>query len=188
MNKAKEIRNKTRKQYMWGSTSGWTCLQYRLAKSESYYKYRFLMHLKIYEYLITQKTTPLTYIRRRYHLNKYTKYARKCDFAINDGVLGENILFYHTAKIVINPAAKVGDGCRFHGPCCIGVAHTGDTKAPILGKNIDIGFGAVILGDIYIADNITIGANAVVTKSFYTPGITIAGVPAREIKKSETNN
>ena len=31
---------------------------------------------------------------------------------------------------------------------------------------MDIGFGAAIIGNVHIADNIIIGANAVVTKSF----------------------
>ena len=50
-----------------------------------------------------------------------------------------------------------------------------------------IGVGVVIIGDVEIADNIVIGANAVVNKSFSEPGITIAGVPARKIsdKSSE---
>ena len=50
-----------------------------------------------------------------------------------------------------------------------------------------IGVGVVIIGDVEIADNIVIGANAVVNKSFLEPGITIAGVPARKIsdKSSE---
>lgn len=53
---------------------------------------------------------------------------------------------------------------------------------PVLGKNIDNGVGAVILGDIYIADGIKVSANAVVTKSFHELGITIAGVPAKRMK------
>ena len=184
MRKAKEIKLAIRKQYMWGSTSGLKCFLNRIFHSESYGTYRFLLHLRKYEYLLTQRSTPITIISRRRNLMKYQKYARKCGFVIGDGVLDENVVFYHNANIIINPKAKVGAGCKFHGNCCIGVARTGDEKAPVLGQNVDIGYGAVILGDIYIADNITIGANSVVTKSFHTPGITIAGVPAREIKRS----
>ena len=47
---------------------------------------------------------------------------------------------------------------------------------------MDIGVGATIIGNITIADNIKIGAGAVVTKSFLTPGVTLVGIPAREIK------
>ena len=53
--------------------------------------------------------------------------------------------------------------------------------APTIGNNVEIGFGAVIIGKI-IADGIKIGANSVVTKSFLEPNITIAGVPAKKIK------
>lgn len=53
----------------------------------------------------------------------------------------------------------------------------------MLGKNVDLGIGAKIIGGVTIADNIKIGANAVVTKSFTEPGITIAGVPAKKIKE-----
>lgn len=49
-------------------------------------------------------------------------------------------------------------------------------------ENVEIGYGAVLLGDIRIADDIIIGANSVVTKSFEEPGIVIAGVPAVKIR------
>lgn len=131
--------------------------------------------------MLGRKTTPISYFLRH-------KFSRICGYVIGDGVLGEHVVFYHNANIIINPYARVGEGCKFHGNYCIGVAHTGDEKAPILGKNVDIGYGAVILGDIYIADNITIGANSVVTKSFHAPGSTIAGVPAREVKNTQSTN
>ena len=54
--------------------------------------------------------------------------------------------------------------------------------APKIGNNVEIGFGAVIIGKVIIADGIKIGANSVVTKSFLEPNITIAGVPAKKIK------
>lgn len=48
--------------------------------------------------------------------------------------------------------------------------------APIIGNNVEVGFGAVIIGKVKI------GANSVVTNSFIEPNITIAGVPAKKIK------
>lgn len=47
---------------------------------------------------------------------------------------------------------------------------------------MDIGVGAKLIGDIVIADDIVVGAGAVVVSSFTEPGITIGGVPARRIK------
>ena len=55
-----------------------------------------------------------------------------------------------------------------------------------IGNNVYIAPGVKILPDAEIADNIRIGANAVVTKSFLEPGITIAGVPA--VKISDKGN
>lgn len=46
--------------------------------------------------------------------------------------------------------------------------------APIIGNNVEVGFGAVIIGKVKIADGIKIGANSVVTNSFLEPNITIA--------------
>ena len=45
-----------------------------------------------------------------------------------------------------------------------------------------IGPGAVLYGDIEIADNCYVGANAVVNKSFVEPYSVIVGMPAKVIK------
>lgn len=47
---------------------------------------------------------------------------------------------------------------------------------------MDIGVGAKLIGDIVIADDIVIGAGAVVVSSFTERGITIGGIPAKRIK------
>lgn len=47
--------------------------------------------------------------------------------------------------------------------------------APVLGDNVELGFGATVIGDVYIADGCKIGA--VVTKSCYEPYSTLVGFP-----------
>ena len=61
-------------------------------------------------------------------------------------------------------------------------ANGGSMKAPQIGRDVYIGPGAVIFGDITIADGCYIGANAVVNKSFLEPNSVIVGVPAKVIK------
>lgn len=51
----------------------------------------------------------------------------------------------------------------------------------IIGKNCFIGMRAIIMYGVKLADNIIVGAGSVVTKSFYEPGIIIAGNPAKKI-------
>ncbi len=54
-------------------------------------------------------------------------------------------------------------------------------KAPQIGDNVYISPGAKLFGDIVIGDNVKIGANAVVNKSFPEGNCTLVGVPARKV-------
>lgn len=57
-----------------------------------------------------------------------------------------------------------------------------DIVKPIkVGNNVFIGYGAVILPGVTIADNVVIGARSVVTKDIPQNSV-VAGVPARVIK------
>lgn len=96
------------------------------------------------------------------------------------GKFGDNLRIWHS-NIVINGNAKIGDNVQLHGNNCIGEKKDG--KAPIIGNNVEIGYGANIIGDIKIANNIIIGANSLVNKSFEEEGVVIAGCPAQIIKK-----
>lgn len=62
-----------------------------------------------------------------------------------------------------------------------------NNDAPRLGNNIILGLGLVVLGGITLADNIAIGANALVNKSFYESDVAIAGVPAKKISNKQYN-
>lgn len=119
---------------------------------------------------------------------KYYKKRIKLGFSIPLNVFGPGLSIAHYGTIVVNGNAIVGKNCRIQESTTIG-ATNGSEKAPKLGDNIFIGSGARIIGDIEIADDIAIGANAMVNKSFKTGGITIAGVPAKKIsdKNSHSN-
>lgn len=55
-----------------------------------------------------------------------------------------------------------------------------------MGDNVYIGPGAKIFGNVVLGNNMMIGANAVVTKSFPEGYCKIAGVPAKIIS-NESN-
>lgn len=82
---------------------------------------------------------------------------------------------------MVNPNARIGKNCVLQGNVCIGNKGRADI-VPVIGDNVDIGFGAVVVGEVYIADNTVIGANAFVNKSVNETGHLIAGVPARQIR------
>lgn len=175
-----DLKKKLRKQYIGDGRK--TLLMARFSRSDSYDIYRFLLHLRRYEYLITCPTTPMMKLQRFWNLRQYQTFGKRLGYMIGDGVLGTDVILYHRGSIIINPNVRMGSKCKFHGDCCLGVARTGESGCPTLGDGVDVGIGARVLGDIYIADNIVIGANAVVTSSFYEPGITIAGIPARKVQ------
>ena len=143
---------------------------------EPYEIYRYITALRKAEYY-QQKHRVLQAI---WYGRKANTRGNKLGYYISGGCLGKGVKLLHKS-IIINHRSKIGDGCVFHGGgCCVG--NNGKTTAcPVLGKNVDVGIGAKIIGDVYIADDIKIGANAVVTKSFHEKGITIVGVPARRL-------
>jgi len=93
---------------------------------------------------------------------------------------GPGLSIAHRGTIVVRSNVRVGKNCRIH--VCVNIGASGGKKeAPVIGNNVYIGPGAKIFGDITIADNIAIGANAAVNKSFTQPDISIGGVPAIKI-------
>lgn len=110
----------------------------------------------------------------------------KLGYTISPNTFGPGLSIAHRGSIVVHPDAKVGKNCRIHQCVTIGDSSTPtrDVYAPRLGDNIFIGPGAVVVGNIEIADGIAIGANSFVNRSFTEPNITIAGCPARKISGS----
>lgn len=93
--------------------------------------------------------------------------------------IGEGLKINHGIGTVIGARCKIGKNCMIHQNCTIGDRNGG---RPIIGDNVIIYAGAMILGDISIGDNCIIGANSVVTKSFPANCI-LVGSPAKNISE-----
>jgi serine O-acetyltransferase len=111
----------------------------------------------------------------------YHRLSVRLGFSIPVNVFGPGLSIAHRGTIVVNPGAVVGENCRLHACVTIGTQAGLDDKAPRIGHNAYIGPGARIFGGIRLADDIAIGANAVVNRSFEESGITIAGAPAAKV-------
>lgn len=88
------------------------------------------------------------------------------------------VLAHNGCGIVINKDAVLGDNVLIFQNVTIGGRN--GSGSPIIGNDVIIGAGAVILGDITIGNKAKIGANAVVLKNVPSEA-TAVGVPA-EIK------
>lgn len=116
-----------------------------------------------------------------YYYIKYRKISLKTGITIPRNVFEKGLFLPHYGSIVVNSNCKIGKNCMIQNNVNIGT-NGGSSIAPKIGKNVYIGPGAVIFGEITIADNCYIGANAVVNKSFLEPYSVIAGIPARVVR------
>lgn len=89
----------------------------------------------------------------------------------------------HLGSILTNSTAKCGQNCAVHINVAL-VAKGISKDAPIVGDNVVIGTGSTLVGGIYLADGIAVGANSLVNKSFYEKDICIAGNPCRKINNN----
>lgn len=83
----------------------------------------------------------------------------------------------------MNGYARVGKNCKLHGNNCIGNKGISQ-EVPVIGDNVDIGFGASVIGGVTIGDNVIIAAGSVVTHSFPKGNVVLAGVPACILKEN----
>lgn len=155
------------------------CKKPRLGRDEIW---KFEILLRYAEYYTNNRNGLLNKVLYAIYKFKFHKISVKLGFSIPVNVFDKGLSIAHYGSIVVNDHAKIGRNCRIQENVTIG-STGGSEKAPQIGNNVFIASGARIIGDVVIADNVAIGANAVVTKSFTQENITIAGIPAKEISK-----
>lgn len=93
-------------------------------------------------------------------------------------LVGERLHLIHAeSNISIHPEVVLGDRVGIMHNVTIGLAIDGP-GAPIIGNDVFIGTGAVILGPVYVGDNARVAANSLVITHVPANWIAI-GVPAR---------
>lgn len=136
---------------------------------------RFQLRLRRIEYLHnTAGHNPLKGLWRFVLEVVNHRLATRLGFTIPKNVFGPGLHIVHYGTIVVHPDARVGRNCRLHPSTSIGDYN----GVPRLGDNVYIGPGAKIYGSVTLGNNVAVGANAVVNKSFGS-NVTLGGVPAR---------
>lgn len=111
----------------------------------------------------------------KFRLNKL---GYKTGFSIAPGVLGYGVVIPHYGTIVVGSGNKMGNYAVLHTCVCI------TQGAKKIGDALYCSTGAKIVNDIELKTNVSIGANAVVNKSFDDNSILLTGIPA-DRKKEE---
>ena len=142
---------------------------------------RFTRNLRYYEYYANQPRTLWNRLMTGYRYYLHKKLSYKLGYTIYKNNFGPGVCFCHYGTIVVNKDARIGRNCRIHVGVNIGGYNDG---VPKIGDDVYIGPGAKIFGGITIGNNVSIGANAVVNKSF-PDNVVVAGIPAKIIKEKE---
>lgn len=137
---------------------------YLLRKTEYYFNTNKQIRYYIYK------------IRMEYLQNKYSIH-------IPLNVCKKGLKILHVGPILINPNSKIGENLSLHINTVI-AANGHDSKAPEIGNDCVISVGAVLLGGIFIANGVVIGANSIVLKNVNESSVAIAGNPAKKISNN----
>lgn len=78
-------------------------------------------------------------------------------------------------------AKEIGQRCRIFQQVTVG--YNGDDN-PVIGNDVVVTAGAIVIGDVHVGDHAVIGAGAVVTRDV-PAGKVVAGVPAKIIAETK---
>lgn len=91
--------------------------------------------------------------------------------------VGPGFCVRHAHGTIVNEHAVIGRNCTISQQVTIGATNRGRAGVPTIGDNVFIGPGARILGAVVIGRNVTIGANAVVTRNVEADAVVLAAQP-----------
>jgi putative colanic acid biosynthesis acetyltransferase WcaB len=98
--------------------------------------------------------------------------------------IGPGLRLYHPHAIVLNPHVVMGPDCTLRQNVTVGntTSRAGaDRGSPVLGAEVELGAGCVVLGPISVGDRVRVGALAVVTKDA-PAGAVVVGNPGRVLR------
>lgn len=149
--------------------------------------WKFEILLRKVEYDINCRRGLSAIIIGKYHKFCFHRLSVRLGFTIPPNVFEEGLAIPHYGTIVVHGNARAGKNCRLQEGVNIG-ATSGGHEAAVIGDNCFFASGAKVIGAVHIADDVAVGANAVVTKDITEPGTTWAGVPARKISDNDSHS
>ncbi|MCM1436674.1 MAG: serine acetyltransferase [Prevotella sp.] len=138
----------------------------------------FLHNNSYYRSLFYYRIGPVTSLLMEWYRpgNKYFIFSKTTR-------IGEGFYMTHPYGTIVN-AESIGRNFN-----CIHLITLGkkDNIRPVIGDNVTVGVGAMILGNVHVGNNVIVGAGAVVVKDV-PDNCVVAGNPAKIIKRLEIND
>ncbi len=149
--------------------------------------WKFEILLRKVEYDINCRKGFAALLIGKYHKFRFHRLSVKLGFTIPPNVFRGGLSIPHYGTIVVHGNVRAGMNCRLQEGVTIG-ATGGSHEAAVIGDNCYFGSGAKVIGAVSIADDVAVGAGAVVTKDITEPGTTWAGVPAKKINGQDSHS
>lgn len=142
--------------------------------------------LRRVEYTKNCKKGPIGIVLGKYYGYRFHRLSVRLGMTLPINVFGPGLAIPHYGTIVVHANAKIGSNCRLQEGVTIGAAN-GSHEAAVIGNNCYFGSGAKVIGAVRIADDVAVGANAVVTRDISEQGTTWAGIPAHKISDNDSH-
>ena len=143
------------------------------------YIMRYLKSMRYYAYYSNkQHFTPPHLFLKAYHGFRFRKRGIKLGFSIGANTLGYGVVMPHYGTIVVGASNHIGNYAVIHTSTCI------SDNSKVIGNDLYLATGAKMTSMLTLGDNVSVGANSVVNKSFGSDCM-IAGAPAKRIKDAE---
>lgn len=149
--------------------------------NEKWFIHQYIVALRHVEYYINTNRKGLIFL---FWWIRYKRLGFKLRYTIFPNTTGPGLIVHHVGDMVwVKSSARIGKNCTLRPGVVIGKKnHENANDMPVyVGDNCDFGLGVRVFGKITIGDNVTIGANSVVTKDI-PDNMVVAGVPAIIIK------
>ncbi|MBR6071669.1 MAG: hypothetical protein IKP77_02405 [Acholeplasmatales bacterium] len=140
------------------------------SKNQKYLRYSLYKNYCLcFKYKNSNMIGKIIYLYRKF---KYLRISSKINVQLPFNEFVDHFYFNHY-NIVISKKAIIGKNCNFVGNNCVGGNSKGEPK---LGEGVYLGYGAIVIGNVEIAEKTVIGAGAIITKDILKPGSYVVGL------------
>ena len=143
------------------------------------YKYVFWLRITRFYFLKSRLYLPL-FILSRLFLKHYA-YKYSFDISYRAKIL-PGFAIGHWGYIIIQADSEIGSNCFVRPGVVLGRKSVYNSGKQTIGDNVEFGAGAKCIENVAIGNNVTVGANSVVTHDVPSNCV-VAGAPAKIIKR-----